>query len=220
VSKLILFIGRPHIEYLAALQKSFTVITTTSGKNALQLAQEHAPDILILDAVSMQTTGTRICSWLKKELNTIPVIHVHPDGQSDSAADAILVPPVSPRKLVNLANRLAAERETEDDILVYGPFKMNVSCRLLTAYGKESQLPPKQAALLEMFLRHPGQTLDRKTLMQEVWDTTYLGDTRTLDVHIRWIRKILEENGRRPRHLRTVRGIGYQLVIEQKKADQ
>ncbi len=82
--------------------------------------------------------------------------------------------------------------------------------RTLVAHGNETQLTPKQALLVETFLRHPRETLARKRLMEAVWDTEYMGDTRTLDVHIRWIRKAMEVGGN-PRYLMTVRGVGYRL---------
>jgi DNA-binding response OmpR family regulator len=90
---------------------------------------------------------------------------------------------------------------------------MDVSRRVLVANGQETQLTPKLAVLVEMFLKHPGETLDRKTLMVQVWDTDYLGDTRTLDVHVRWIRQAIEPDPGKPRYLKTIRGVGYRLDI-------
>ncbi|MCA9909541.1 MAG: winged helix-turn-helix domain-containing protein, partial [Anaerolineae bacterium] len=78
---------------------------------------------------------------------------------------------------------------------------------------QETILTPKLSQLVEIFLRHPGQTLDRKLLMAQVWDTDYLGDTRTLDVHIRWFRRAVEDNPSKPLYLKTVRGIGYRLEL-------
>jgi DNA-binding response OmpR family regulator len=101
----------------------------------------------------------------------------------------------------------------DDGILTCGPFSMDVSRRVLVANGQETQLTPKLAVLVEMFLNHPGETLDRKTLMVEVWDTDYLGDTRTLDVHVRWIRQAIEPEPGKPRYLKTIRGVGYRLDI-------
>src|SRR5262249_26377608 len=84
-----------------------------------------------------------------------------------------------------------------------------LSRRVLFVGGQEIQLTPKQALLFEIFMQHPGEVLDRKILMEKVWQTNYLGDTRTLDVHIRWIREAIESNPGKPRYLRTIRGVGY-----------
>ena len=83
--------------------------------------------------------------------------------------------------------------------------------RLLTAHGKEHRLTPKLAQLMETFLRNPGKTLDREYLMRNVWQTEYMGDTRTLDVHIRWIREAVEGEPGKPRFIVTVRGKGYRF---------
>jgi DNA-binding response OmpR family regulator len=90
---------------------------------------------------------------------------------------------------------------------------VNLSRRILFANGQETSLTPKLVLLVETFFRHPGETLDRALLMERVWDTSYLGDTRTLDVHVRWIRRAIEENPGTPRYLKTVRGVGYRLDV-------
>jgi DNA-binding response OmpR family regulator len=184
----------------------------SSGKQAAALAQEHAPHVVVLDAISMRTPGDRICQSLRSRLPETPIIHMHP-GPSEAAqsqADVVLCHPFTPRKLINSIERLLVV--SDDEIIICGPFSMNVDRRILFAHGQESQLTPKQALLMETFLRRPGEVLDRKTLMELVWDTDYLGDTRTLDVHIRWIRQALEDDDS-PRYLKTVRGVGYRLDI-------
>jgi DNA-binding response OmpR family regulator len=84
---------------------------------------------------------------------------------------------------------------------------------MLTTPEQETQLTPKVALLLELFMRQPGTTLDRKVLMEKVWQTEYMGDTRTLDVHVRWIRQAIEADPARPQLLKTVRGVGYCLQL-------
>ncbi len=91
---------------------------------------------------------------------------------------------------------------------------MNRARRLLVVDGQETELTPKQALLIEMFFTNPGVTLDRRTLMEKVWQTDYLGDTRTLDVHVRWVRQMLEDDPSKPQYLQTVRGVGYRLEVE------
>ena len=89
----------------------------------------------------------------------------------------------------------------------------NLAQRRISCGGREERVTPKQARLLEMFLRSPGQLLTRKQIIKHVWDTDYTGDTRTLDVHMSWLRSVIEPNPRKPRYLKTLRGQGYRLDI-------
>ena len=101
----------------------------------------------------------------------------------------------------------------ESKVLEAGPFSLNLEQQTLTTPWTEKKLTPKLMLLMEVLMRNPEQTLDRKEIMQRVWNTDYVGDTRTLDVHIRWLRKIVEPNPRKPLYITTVRGQGYRLTI-------
>jgi DNA-binding response OmpR family regulator len=212
----ILLIGRVHTQHsplFAALKKRYEVIVTPSGKQALSLAHKHAPQVIVLDAISLRTPGERICHELREGLE-IPLIHLHP-GPKESAsspADALLFEPFTSRKLVNCVERLLP-LTNDNGTITCGPFAVDLSRRMLIANGQETQLTPKLAVLVETFLRHPGETLDRKTLMVKVWHTDYVGDTRTLDVHVRWIRQAIEPEPGDPIYLKTIRGVGYRLDI-------
>jgi DNA-binding response OmpR family regulator len=211
----VLLIGRNNAKsepLITALEKRYQVLLTLSGKQAVITAKVQAPHVVVLDAISMRTPGDRVCQLLRQQLPKLPIIHLHPcpDNTSSSEADVILCHPFTSRKLINSIERLL--KISGDEVITCGPFSMNVNRRLLNAHGQETPLTPKQALLIETFLRHPNETLDRKTLMEKVWDTDYMGDTRTLDVHIRWIRRILE-NDSTPQYLKTVRGVGYMLNI-------
>jgi DNA-binding response OmpR family regulator len=208
----VLLIGRADA-HLSALQKRYTVLVASSGKQGLALVEANPPHMIILDAASMRTPGERLCRQLRNHYPLVPIIHIHSAEHqlSDSPADALLKIPLTSRKLVNAVERLLKSKG--DKIIECGPFSMNLSRRVLIAHGQETQLTPKLALLVEAFLRQPNITLERKTLMESIWQTDYLGDTRTLDVHIRWIRKALESDGTHPRYLNTVRGIGYRLDI-------
>lgn len=210
-------IGAKPDSLIAALEKRYAVRIAPSGRQGLATARAEHQHVVILHAISLRTPGDRLCQTLRDHLMTTPIVHLHPGPKPppESPADVVLVPPFTWRKLVNNIERLLAA--SDDKIIRCGPFSMNVDRRLLIADGQETPLTPKQASLLEIFLRHPGETLDRKTLMEKVWDTDYMGDTRTLDVHIRWIRQALESDPRSPRYLKTVRGVGYRLDIAENK---
>lgn len=196
-----------------ALKKRYDVVIVPSGKQALQSAAQMKPDVVVLDAISMRTKGDRVCESLRKTLDGIPLIHLHPGPASGDAncADVVLYPQFTSRKLVNSIERLL--QTPDDSVIVCGPFSIHLGRRVLTANGQETQLTPKLTLLVETFMRNPGHTLDRRYLMEKVWHTDYMGDTRTLDVHIRWIRRAIETDPSKPRYLKTVRGVGYRLEI-------
>ncbi|MFO7321135.1 MAG: response regulator transcription factor [Chloroflexota bacterium] len=200
------------------LRKRYEVILAFSGKQALEVVKDAPPSVIVLDALSMRSPGGRICQTLRKGLPGIPLIHLHPGPKSKAAsvADVVLYMPFTSRKLVNNIERLLDV--PDDSVIVCGPFSVHRGRRVLIANGQESQLTPKLAQLVEVFMRNPGQTLDRRFLMERVWNTDYLGDTRTLDVHIRWIRRAIEANPSKPQYLKTVRGVGYRLDIPEPEA--
>ena len=209
--------GSRPTEYIEAIQKQYEVVNTRSGKQAISKGQQKQPGLIILNAESLRTNGERICRDLKNALPNVPIIHIHPgtSKEAQSEADMILFTPLSTRRLMKNINIML--NMSQDDIIECGPFHFNVPQKLLTIHGMEKKLTPKVAQLVELFLRHPGKLIDRKTIMEEVWQTDYLGDTRTLNVHIRWLRDAIEDDGKNPRYLQTVRGAGYRLIIPESK---
>lgn len=197
----------------SSLQRNWEVIIAPSGKKALKYADEHPFDLIVVDAESMRTTGVRICRSLKNRFPNAQMIHIQPQSKVDieKIADVTLCPPVSSRKLVGVINRLLSVKPMST--IHCGPFEMNPSTRILLAHGQEIQLNPKLANLIELFFTHPNEVLDRETIMKQVWDTNYMGDTRTLDVHIRHVRNVLENGNKTPHYIKTVRGVGYRLDI-------
>ena len=166
----------------------------------------------------MYTTGERICSDLKARFPMSMMIHIRPDqpASAEQAADIVLGSPLTARHLTGVVSRLLNNDPL--DTVSCGPFIMNRTTRILQAHGRQVQLNPKLAALIELFLLHPNEILPRAKIMQRVWKTNYLGDTRTLNVHIRHARRVLEENPQDPKHLKTIRGTGYRLEVSAEKA--
>ncbi|MFN8531762.1 MAG: response regulator transcription factor [Anaerolineae bacterium] len=215
----VILIERPQkASFAEVLNKRYSVLSVASGKQAIAAArlETPVPAAIILDAISMKTSGERIARQLKAEIDTIPLIHLHTGMEGiSSPADTVIAAPVTSRKLMMAVSRLAGSSKPtpSDSLLTCGPYAMNLTRRTLLVNGQETPLSPKLALLVEYFLRHPGETLDRKQLMEQVWQTDYLGDTRTLDVHIRWFRRAIETNPNKPSVLITVRKVGYRLEI-------
>jgi DNA-binding response OmpR family regulator len=121
----------------------------------------------------------------------------------------VLQMPFTERRVINRVGKLLNHRD--GTLLRMDDLALNLQTRCVHRGDQVSRLTPKQALLLQVFMEHAGQTLTRRFLMATVWNTDYMGDTRTLDVHVRWLREKIEVNPSKPRYLRTVRGIGYRL---------
>ncbi len=221
MSKPIVLIGESSSAYLPPLRKQYPVLAARSGKQGIALVQEHQAELVIVDAISLKSTGKRICKALRQSCPDIMLLHIYPDsegsnGSGNPAADMTFYGAVGVRALCNAVNRFFDSAASGGDVLSQGPFQIDVERRILIAHGKEHVLSPKRAALIELFLQNPNRTLDRKLLMQHVWDTDYVGDTRTLSVHIRYVRELMELDASAPQYIKTVRGVGYRLELPQK----
>ncbi len=198
----------------ALKRKGYSVETYSKMKTALSAASKSSPDVLILDAASMRTTGTRLCRRVRENLDGTPIILISPEGSepnTDCGANQTLVQPFTPRKLINRVDRLIPgdERET----IKVGPIKLDKAKNRVYTESGQSRLTPKLTRLLEIFMNNPGRLMMRKTLIRKVWHTDYTGDTRTLDVHMSWLRQAIEDDPSKPELLKTIRGMGYRLDL-------
>lgn len=199
-------------------KKGFRVTRQTQVLSALAEGLQKAPDLVILDAASMYTSGGRMCRTVRSNLNGVPIILVVPHGtmpDPGNGASVTLAHPVTPRKLINRVSRLLPG--DGKSTLQAGPIALDLAQRTVRCRGKESRLTPKQTKLLEVFLHNPGRLMTRPVLIRQVWHTDYTGDTRTLDVHMSWLRQAIEPDPRSPTFLKTVRGIGYRFDLPEPK---
>jgi DNA-binding response OmpR family regulator len=201
----------------ALTKAGYQVQVVNTGKSALDWSEENQPDLVIFDAASMRSSGARSVRRLRRTLTDVPIIHTRPQGEPEdrtAEADVYLEQPFTPRKLINRVRALLPADGQHDEVVRYGPITLYLTKPSVdVAEQGEKRLTPKLVQLLLEFVRHPNEVISRRQLMQNVWKTDYVGDTRTLDVHIRWIREMIEENPAEPRLLRTVRGEGYILNI-------
>lgn len=207
-----------HESWATAIRKAgFEVTTAANGTEAIACLDQLTPDVLIFEASTMRSNGVRTCRRFSRQLPDTPIIHCRAAGQpfdQSAAADVYLVHPFTSRKLLNRIRMVLPANDSEDQIMRLGHLTFYMGKRAVrVGDGSEIPLTPKQAGLLYVFMRQPNVVIGRPQLMRDVWKTDYMGDTRTLDVHIRWLREIIEENPAKPRYLKTVRGKGYILKI-------
>ncbi len=198
----------------ALLRKGYTVSQVNSGGEGLVRLNGFQPDVIVINAASLRTNGLRICSWYHNRLPKIPVILIVAEDEPISDADWVDVIMHLPFTVQKLANRLRSfERTFDQDVFVKGPLQLNRKTRMVTYFDKTSYLTPRLSTLLQVFMVNNSKELGREELFKQVWETDYTGDTRTLDVHISWLRKVLEEDNTNPRLIKTVRGVGYMLDL-------
>jgi len=200
--------------FAADLQKKgFDVETAQSGSQALARLKEISPSITIVNAASLRSTGLRICQALRDKDPKLPVILIlGTDNNVDKdAADAVLVLPFTVQKLVNRIKPLLPG--DGKNVLHVGPVRLDLEHRRVRSLNKSTKLTPRLVSLLQMLMEHHGEVVEREVLFKKVWETDYTGDTRTLDVHISWLRRAIELDPVRPKFLKTMRGVGYRLDI-------
>lgn len=198
----------------ALRKKGYEVELVPSGKAALERAAISRPDLALVNAASLRTNGKRIVTALEKQLPGCPIVLIYPAGAEDTeeiGGAVILSLPFTARKLVNRIRALLPGQG--ERLLRAGPITLDPDHHIVTCGGKQTRLTPRLTQLLMMLIRFRGDVLARGVLFAAVWQTEYTGDTRTLDVHISWLRRAIEDDPRNPVRLKTVRGMGYRLDI-------
>ena len=203
-------------------KEGFDVAVAATGPAALTEFERNGADIVLPDLMLPGLPGTEVCRQIRLTSN-VPVIMVSAkDDEVDKVvglelgADDYVTKPYSPRELVARI-RAVLRRGTEPELapatLEVGRVRMDVDRHVVTVEGEEVRLPLKEFELLELFLRNPGRVLTRGQLIDRVWGSDYVGDTKTLDVHVKRLRAKLEPDPSEPVLLVTVRGLGYKLEV-------
>jgi two-component system, OmpR family, response regulator RegX3 len=199
-------------------KEGFDVALAATGPAALEEFTRNGADIVLLDLMLPGLPGTEVCRQIR-QTSSVPVIMVSAkDTEVDKVvglelgADDYVTKPYSPRELVARI-RAVLRRGSEPDLVPAtveaGGVRMDVERHIVTVAGREVRLPLKEFELLEMFLRNAGRVLTRGQLIDRVWGADYVGDTKTLDVHVKRLRAKIEDDPANPQHLVTVRGLGY-----------
>ena len=215
--------ARPSIDWIlqSLEKKGYRASLVRSEQKAVQQATSEKPDLIILNATSSGMNGSKICQALYKKVEGVPIILILPEGQKGDytmGATVILNSPFTSRKLFNRIRVVL--KSDKGEIIQAGGLALSLGKRCVIRGNRELKLNPKEFELLKVFMRSPGRVLSRKFLMKKVWKTDYMGDTRTLDVHIRWVREKIEKNPNSPVYLRTVRGVGYRFDIPEEAGEE
>ena len=201
-------------------KEGFEVAVAADGHTALSEFDRAGADIVLLDLMLPGIPGLEVCRQLRQSSN-VPVIMVSAkDSEVDKVvglelgADDYVTKPYSPRELVARVRAVLRRNQDVDlapSTLEAGHVRMDVERHVVTVEGREVRLPLKEFELLEMFLRNTGRVLTRGQLIDRIWGADYVGDTKTLDVHVKRLRSKIEPDPGAPRHLVTVRGLGYKF---------
>jgi two-component system response regulator RegX3 len=202
-------------------REGFEVDLADSGPAALEQFERHGADLVLLDLMLPGLSGTEVFRALRAG-SAVPVIMLTAkDGEVDKVvglelgADDYVTKPYSARELVARIRAVLRRRGEPDDLvpptLEAGPVRMDVDRHVVTVAGGKVDLPLKEFDLLEMLLRNAGRVLTRMQLIDRVWGADYVGDTKTLDVHVKRLRAKIEPDPGAPRFLVTVRGLGYKF---------
>ncbi len=208
-------------------KEGFTVLKAYDGQEALELAREANPRLILLDVMMPKLQGWEVCRILRQEGNTTPILMLTARGEEmdrvlglELGADDYVVKPFNFRELlariranlrrVDMDNYTATQ--TRRQPIVLGHLVIDPGRHLVTRNGQPVALSHREYDLLMALLEADGTVLKRGELLDKVWGEDWIGDPRTLDVHIRWLREKLEEDPSHPQLIRTVRGVGYRLV--------
>jgi DNA-binding response OmpR family regulator len=216
------------LEYNLSRQ-DYQVLTATDGERALAVARRERPDLIILDLMLPGIDGVEVCRILRQEMSVPILMLTARDEEIDKVvglevgADDYMTKPFSMRELLArvkallrrerlIREELSAEGETPAGrLLVFGDLTIDMSRREVKRDGESLHLKPREYELLVFLARHRGMVLSRDLILERVWGWDYDGGSRTVDVHVHWLREKIEPHPKHPTRIVTVRGVGYRF---------
>ncbi|WP_327043596.1 response regulator transcription factor [Microbispora sp. NBC_01189] len=202
-------------------KEGFEVAVAATGPEALEAFDRNGADLVLLDLMLPGLPGTEVCRSLRQRSKVPVIMLTAKDSEIDKVvglelgADDYVTKPFSSRELVAriraVLRRQGDVEEMESAVLTGGPVRMDVDRHIVAVRGRQVQLPLKEFELLEVLLRNAGRVLTRGQLIDRVWGADYVGDTKTLDVHVKRLRAKVEADPSNPRCILTVRGLGYKF---------
>jgi len=205
-------------------KEGYEVVTAVDGAEALDVARREKPDLIILDLMLPKISGFEVCRILRKEM-IVPILMLTAKADEtdkivglEIGADDYMTKPFSLRELLarvramlRRAKMVETQPVAEEALLKVGDIEVDIARHQASKGAATLALTPKEFDLLAFLARNRGFVFSRSQLLEKVWGYDFAGDTRTVDVHIRWLRQKIETDPNNPRHLITVRGTGYKL---------
>jgi two-component system response regulator RegX3 len=202
-------------------KEGFEVAVCPTGPDAIETFDRTGADLVLLDLMLPGLPGSEVCRTLRERSNVPVIMLTAKDSEIDKVvglelgADDYVTKPFSSRELVARMRAVLRRHGDADEpvssIMESGPVRMDVDRHVVTVRSQQVQLPLKEFELLEVLLRNAGRVLTRMQLIDRVWGADYVGDTKTLDVHVKRLRAKIETEPTNPRHIVTVRGLGYKF---------
>jgi two-component system OmpR family response regulator len=206
------------------VKEGYEASVVFDGPQALEIARKEQPDLVILDIMLPGMDGYEVCRILRNEM-TMPIMMLTAKDEEidkivgiEIGADDYMTKPFSMRELLARVRAMFRRIEliglklkTNEKVIVINGLRIEVDQRKVSAGGSPLVLNPKEFDLLVFLAKHKGIVFSREQLLDKVWGYDYAGDTRTVDVHVRWLRKKIEVDPIKPRYLISVRGVGYKL---------
>ncbi|CAB4639910.1 unannotated protein [freshwater metagenome] len=210
------------LKYLLG-REGFDVVVADTGAHALEIFDQTNPDLLLLDLMLPGVSGTEVCRQIRTKSQVPIIMLTAKDSEIDKVvglelgADDYVTKPYSSRELIARIravlrrNAEPAERSDASSLFTAGPVTLDTERHIVTIHGASVPFPLKEFELLEYLLRNIGRVLTRTQIIDRVWGSDYVGDTKTLDVHIKRLRAKIEEDPANPVFIQTVRGLGYKM---------
>ena len=211
------------LEFLLG-KEGFTVVTATTGTEALRKFEQGGIDLILLDLMIPEVSGTEVCRQIRAKSKVPIIMLTAKDSEVDKVvgleigADDYVTKPYSARELVARINAVLRRNHSEagssdQGVIVAGGIRMDIDRHQVSVNGIQVSLPLKEFELLEFLMRNAGRVLTRIQLIDRVWGSDYVGDTKTLDVHIKRLRAKIESDPANPKIIQTVRGLGYKMEL-------
>ncbi len=202
-------------------KEGYKAFTAVDGAEALEVARREKPDLILLDVMLPTMSGFEVCRILRKEMEVPILMLTARDDELDKVAgldlgaDEYMTKPFGMRELLAriraMLRRVQMQPPAADSAIRVGDIEIDVGRHAAVRNGNPLNLRPKEFDLLAFLARNKGLVFSRDQLLEKVWGYEYAGDTRTVDVHVRWLREKIEDDPNEPKHLLTVRGVGYRL---------
>lgn len=203
-------------------KEGYQVLIAGDGPEALEVLEKKQPDLVVLDIMLPGMSGLEVCSEIRRipKFADLPVIMLTARGEEidkvlglEIGADDYITKPFSPRELIaRIRARLRRIKPTEEEnYILWQDLRIDLDRFQVFVRGELIELTPKEFELLRVLASHPGKVFSREELLERIWGYEYMGDTRTVDVHIRHLRQKIERDPSNPEYLETMRGIGYRL---------